>query len=226
MAYPASRMARNSATALAGVSNPTALPMRACLVGYAENTSTTRFADAGIARSRACLTANPATRAQRSGSATYEIRPSSSISLNEKGTVMMRPSNSGTATWVATSSGDSPPSLSCHCARELVRHRPCRIGMSSAARCQHGCDQRLDGADQVQQSGVGCPQRGAENRQRPTPGILDGAAQRLDVAGVACKMLGAVVEHRDCGAVEVASRPVEDAPARRGLRGHEAEPRH
>ena len=38
--------------------------------GYAENTSATRFSDAGIARSRACLTANPATRAQRSGSAT------------------------------------------------------------------------------------------------------------------------------------------------------------
>ena len=47
----------------------------------------------------------------------------------------MRPSNSGTATWVATSSGDMPSSLSCHCARELVRHSPCRIGMSSAARC-------------------------------------------------------------------------------------------
>ena len=36
-------MARNSATALAGVSSPTALPMRACLVGYAENTTATRL---------------------------------------------------------------------------------------------------------------------------------------------------------------------------------------
>ena len=39
IAYPCSRIARSSATALAGVSRPTALPMRACLVGYAENTS-------------------------------------------------------------------------------------------------------------------------------------------------------------------------------------------
>ena len=49
--------------------------------------------------------------------------------------MMMRPSNSGTATWVATSSGLMPSSLSCHCDRELVRHSPCRIGISSAARC-------------------------------------------------------------------------------------------
>ena len=63
-------MARSSAIALAGVSSPTAFPMRECLVGYAENTTPTRFSDAGTERSRACRTARPATRAQRSGSAT------------------------------------------------------------------------------------------------------------------------------------------------------------
>lgn len=39
---------------------------------------------------------------------------SPAISLNENGTVMMRPSNSGTATWLATSSGDRPSSLAHH----------------------------------------------------------------------------------------------------------------
>ena len=48
--YPASRIARSSATALAGVSRPTALPMRACLVGYAENTSATRLSRGGDVR--------------------------------------------------------------------------------------------------------------------------------------------------------------------------------
>ena len=69
-------------------------------------------------------------------SATYRGRPASSdgsVSLNENGTVMIRPSNSGTATWVATSSGDSPSSESAHASRDQVRNCPCRIGMSSAA---------------------------------------------------------------------------------------------
>ncbi|SKZ71930.1 Uncharacterised protein [Mycobacteroides abscessus subsp. abscessus] len=48
--------------------------------------------------------------------------------------MMMRPSNSGTATCVATSSGESPSSLASQSARGPVRHSPCRIGMSSAAR--------------------------------------------------------------------------------------------
>ena len=41
--YPASAIACSSATALAGVSRPTALPMRACLVGYADSISTIRL---------------------------------------------------------------------------------------------------------------------------------------------------------------------------------------
>ncbi len=75
----------------------------------------------------------PATRAARSGSATYAGRPSSSISLNENGTVISRPSNSGTAIWLAASSGETPSSFSSQALRELVRQRAWRIGTSSAA---------------------------------------------------------------------------------------------
>ena len=47
--------------------------------------------------------------------------------------MMIRPSNSGTATWVATSSGVSPSSEFAQTRGDQVRHSPCRIGMSSAA---------------------------------------------------------------------------------------------
>ena len=47
--------------------------------------------------------------------------------------MMMRPSNSGTATCVATSSGDRPSSDSAQSLRLVVRHSPCRIGTSSPA---------------------------------------------------------------------------------------------
>ncbi len=63
-------MDRSSATADAGVSSPTALPIRACLVGYALSISTIRLSAFGMCRSRAWRTAMPATRAARSGSGT------------------------------------------------------------------------------------------------------------------------------------------------------------
>ncbi len=133
----------------------------------------------------------------------------------------MRPSNSGTATWVATSSGLMPSSLPTHWARELVRHSPCRIGMSRAARCstfqlsssppaddgrrvappggQHGGHHaRRRVPSSVQQLGFGGAQRCAVHRQRPCrPPSSMACAQRLDVAGVAGQLLGAVVQHRD-----------------------------
>jgi hypothetical protein len=52
--------------------------------------------------------------------------------LNENGAVMMRPSNSGIAIWLAESSGVTPSSEASHSARLEVRHSPCRTGMSSA----------------------------------------------------------------------------------------------
>ena len=115
------------------MSSPTALPIRECFVGYADSITTIRRSAGGMCRSWACFTAIPATRAARSGSATYTDSPSGSISLNENGTVMIRPSNSGIATCVAASSGDSPSSLASHAARPLVRHNPCRIGTSRSA---------------------------------------------------------------------------------------------
>ena len=89
----------------------------------------------GICRNRPCRTAIPATRAQRSASGRYQGSPSSPISLKENGTVMIRPSNSGTATCVATSSGDIPSSLAAQLSRDEVRHKPCRIGTSRRASC-------------------------------------------------------------------------------------------
>jgi hypothetical protein len=55
--------------ALAGVSSPTALPMRACLVGKLDNITTTRRWAGGVWRSFAWRIASSATRSQRSGSA-------------------------------------------------------------------------------------------------------------------------------------------------------------
>ena len=102
--------------------------------GYADSMSAATLRSAGaVLRSRAwrrrCRRRGRSVRG-RAGTG----RPFSSNSLNENGTVMIRPSNLGTATWVATSSGDRPSSLAAQSSREPVRHRPCRIGMSRAAR--------------------------------------------------------------------------------------------
>ena len=61
---------RAARSALAGVSSPTAMPTRACLVGKLVSSTATRRSAAGSARSRAVRTASRATRAQRSGSGT------------------------------------------------------------------------------------------------------------------------------------------------------------
>ena len=124
----ASRSARRRRTALAGVSRPTALPIRACLVGYDDSTTATRRSAGGMCRSRARATAVPATRPARSGSGTYRDRPSPSSSLNENGTLISRPSNSGMATWVAASSGRQAAVGGGPRARGEVRHSACRIG--------------------------------------------------------------------------------------------------
>ena len=92
---------------------------------------------------------------------------------------------------------------------------------------QHRGHHRVGGAEQVEQPGIGRAQRRAEHRQRPPAGVLDGPAQRLDVTGVAGEVLGAVVQHRDRRAVACQrAAPVEDAPARRGDCGGEAEAGH
>ncbi len=47
--------------------------------------------------------------------------------------MMIRPSNSGMAIWLAESSGVTPSSDAAHSSRELVRHSPCSTGTSRAA---------------------------------------------------------------------------------------------
>ena len=69
--------------------------------------------------------------------------------LNENGTVMIRPSNSGTATWVATSSGDMPSSEPAHQARSEVRQSPCSMGMSRAANARTSQPSSSSPADAV-----------------------------------------------------------------------------
>jgi hypothetical protein len=54
--------------ALAGVSRPTALPIRACLVGKLDRTIAIRASPGSNARRRACPVASAASRAQRSRS--------------------------------------------------------------------------------------------------------------------------------------------------------------
>ena len=105
--------------------------------------------------------------------------------------MMIRPSNSGTATWVATSSGVSPSSESAQVARLQVRHSPCRIGMSSAASAatsqssssppavavagrgaaggEHGDDQRVAGAQVAEQARRRRSRRRSVKIGTPTP---------------------------------------------------------
>lgn len=54
-------------------------------------------------------------------------------SLKENGTEISRPSNSGIATCIAASIGDSAASDLSQTSREVVRHRPWTIGLSRAA---------------------------------------------------------------------------------------------
>ena len=75
----------------------------------------------------------PATRAARSGSVRYSGTPSGPISLNENGTVISRPSNSGTATCMAASIGLSAALEDCQAARDEVRHSACSTGTSRPA---------------------------------------------------------------------------------------------
>ena len=76
---------------------PDGVPDASVPVGYAENTTATRLSSDPMVTA-----AHPAPEARNAGAAArisnVEIRPSSSISLKESGTVMVRPSNSGTPT--------------------------------------------------------------------------------------------------------------------------------
>src|SRR5712691_10980256 len=128
--------------------------------------------------------------------------PSGPSSLNENGTVIRRPSNSGIATCIAASTGASAALEASHCARELVRHRPCSTGTSrlastpafqslspvASAGAEHGGDHHGGRLEQVGKFGVGpsvasTAERGAEDGQRRGPGGGQGGAQGIDEIG-------------------------------------------
>src|ERR1700722_15593960 len=113
--YPASRSASKSTMIEAGVSSPTAFPNLLRLVGYAESTRATLRSSVGTELNEASLAASSATRSTRSGRDLYAViaaprrrSSASTVSLNETGTETIRPSNSGIATAIATSTGVSP----------------------------------------------------------------------------------------------------------------------
>jgi hypothetical protein len=80
--------------------------------------------------------------------------------------------------------------------------------------CEHGDDQRVGAVEQLQQFGLGLPQRRAVHRQRARVGVLEGGAQCLDVSGVPGELLCAVVQDRDRRAVHVSRRAVQQSPGR------------
>lgn len=110
-------------------------------------TSAIFFSAFGLCFSRACRTAIPATRAARSGSATYTGTSSGPCSLKENGTVTSRPSNSGIATCIAASMGDRAASDSSQAAREEVRQSPCRTGTFRSASAPMSQDSSSPPAD-------------------------------------------------------------------------------
>ena len=170
----------------------------------------------------------PATRAARSGSAAYTGMPSGPSSLKENGTEIRRPSNSGIATCIAASIGDSAASEASHTARELVRHMPWMTGTSSVAsapasqpssaeapRRQDGHDDRVGAAEQLHQALVGGAQRAAEDRQRVAARGLDPRAEGVDERGVAGQLVRPVEDDADGRAVRAYVRLAVQA-----VRGH------
>ena len=140
--------------------------------------------------------------------------------------MMTRPSNSGTATWFAASSGLTPSSSPSQSSRERVRHRACRIGTSSAASApvsqlsSSSPALAVAGFDPPAASTVvtrtsacrstatssssGRAQRRAEHRLGHPAGVDHRAAQGVDERGVPGHVVRAVVDDRDAGSAGVA----------------------
>lgn len=102
----------------------------------------------------------------------------------------------------------------------VVAARRC-LGRPGAARGEDGSDDRVGGAQRVDQLGLGGAQRGDVQRQRAGTGVLDGAAQGVHERGVAAHVVGAVVEHGDDRAVGTAGGALQRAPG--GCRGGRCE---
>ena len=194
---------RSSTIALAGVSRPTALPTRACLVGKEESTIAVRCSRA-VERPQPRVADREAARAGRSArgrarSAAPRTARSSIGSLKETGTPMMRPSNSGIATCIAASSGVRPESDSAQrCARgrraqrlddrdaeRLQRLRVPLVARVRAAARQHGRDQRVDLAVEQLQRGRVAAQRVRPHADGWPPASSIAPRQRVDERRVA-----------------------------------------
>ena len=70
-------------------------------------------------------------------------------------------------------------------------------GRLGAAGGEHGGDQRVQGAEMVEQVGRGIAQRRGEDRNAHPAGRVDGVGERLDVRGVAGGELGPVEDDAD-----------------------------
>ncbi len=145
--------------------------------------------------------------------------------------------------------GLSPSSLSRHWLRELVRHRPCRIGMSRAARCatfqlsssppadavaglsppaaSTVTTMRVGGAEPLQQLGFGGAQRRAVHRQRPRrrPPRWPGTAPRRRRCCRPAAGRGSTAP-RSSGPALRGVRPLQHAPGRGRDRRREPEAGH
>ena len=141
--------------------------------------------------------------------------------------MMIRPSNSGTATWVATSSGVRPSSESAQALSGPGQAQPLqdrdvqrgqggdvprlvvpaggRGGRLGAAGRQHRDDQGVQRAELGQQV-VGCAaQRRAEDRHRDGPVLrLHGVGQRMHERRVAGRLMRPVVQDPDPAALSAA----------------------
>ena len=189
---------------------------------------------AGMRRRRAWRTARPATRAARSGSVRLAITgvpsspPSSTSSLNANAGPMMRPSNSGMATPIATSRGVSPASSPAQSSRDRLQAGAWITGTPSSASCgtcqsspassdvppdrpmastvvtsasTRWSRQQLERLDPT--VGVG-PQRVARHRQRVATGGLDRPAQVGHELRVPGHQVGPVEHDADQRALGVA----------------------
>ena len=121
----------------AGASSPTALPICEALLLELVNTKAMRLSALLRCLSRAKRAAIPAIRVTRSAIGSYSINSFGSpfaLALNDIGTVMMRPSNSGKTTFMAASSGLRPRVDSRHCASVMPLVMACNTGTLSCSK--------------------------------------------------------------------------------------------
>ena len=191
-----------------------------------------------LARGRASAAgrgARPAARAGRSArrrarSAGARASPSSSGSLNENGTPMMRPSNSGIATCIAASSGVRPASDASQRCRDVVAHSAWMTGTSSASSASAchsspACEPPLASTVVISASispsssssaGRVAAQRVAPHGRRLAAGALDRAAHSASTNAVfPVTTVRAVEDDADARAAVGAGRLDVAAPGRR-----------